>query len=265
MHVGHLAVHRDRRCPVPACSTHSATGSSVEPRRRLGHAVGMLIEHLVDLGEEKAVHELSSGDLTTSTRSPGVFDADADLPSAADVECALAVGDPETLGLWKVLVDQSVAYFDLVYTKARRAVTDDDVRGESFYNRCWPGWSSISMRPACWWRTTEPNASSRRLHQFARRPVARDRPESPTRDSATRPPHLAASATGWTGSRQTDAVRRRGAAGPAPADVLRSAAMAGWLPEGTRAEHVRLRERAERITRCCGPGRGSRGETGRSP
>ena len=46
----------------------------------------------------------------------------------------LQSGDAETLRLWRVIVDQSVAYLDLVYQDLGITLTVDDVVGESFYD-----------------------------------------------------------------------------------------------------------------------------------
>ena len=46
----------------------------------------------------------------------------------------LQSGDPETLRLWRVLVAQSVRYFDAVYAKLGVLLADSDLAGESTYN-----------------------------------------------------------------------------------------------------------------------------------
>ncbi|NED53768.1 arginine--tRNA ligase, partial [Micromonospora aurantiaca] len=40
----------------------------------------------------------------------------------------------ETLRLWNVLVDVSKRYFNAVYGRLGVTLTDDDIKGESFYN-----------------------------------------------------------------------------------------------------------------------------------
>ena len=47
-------------------------------------------------------------------------------------------GDPETLRLWKLLVDLSMQYFNRLYRKLGVLLTDDDLAGESMYNDLLP-------------------------------------------------------------------------------------------------------------------------------
>src|SRR5947208_708252 len=46
----------------------------------------------------------------------------------------LQAGDQDTLAIWQRLVDISRGYLHQVYTRLRVSLTDDDIRGESFYN-----------------------------------------------------------------------------------------------------------------------------------
>jgi hypothetical protein len=50
----------------------------------------------------------------------------------------LQSGDAETLRLWRILVAESVRYFDEVYAKLGVLLTDEDIVGESFYNPMLP-------------------------------------------------------------------------------------------------------------------------------
>ena len=59
----------------------------------------------------------------------------------------LQSGDEETLRLWRVLVGESVRYFDEVYQKLEVLLTHDDVVGESFYNPVLPGVVDDLRRP----------------------------------------------------------------------------------------------------------------------
>jgi arginyl-tRNA synthetase len=101
-----------------------------------GTPFGMLIEHLLDLGETEAAHELSVGDLNGFYRAARVkFDSD---PGFADRSrgrvVALQSGDQTTLRLWKLLVAESERYFLAVYDTLDVMLTSDDFFGESFYN-----------------------------------------------------------------------------------------------------------------------------------
>ena len=105
-----------------------------------GTPFGMLIEHLLDLGEDRAANELGVGDLDS-------FYKQARLKFVSDEEFAnrsrgrvvmLQGGDAETLRLWRILVDESMRYFNEVYSMLGVMLTDDDIRGESSYQELLP-------------------------------------------------------------------------------------------------------------------------------
>jgi len=101
-----------------------------------GTPFGMLIEHLLDVGESEAAHELSIGDLDTFYRAARVkFDADDEFKERARARVvALQSGDERTGRLWRLLVDESEKYFLTVYDRLNVKLTAKDFRGESFYN-----------------------------------------------------------------------------------------------------------------------------------
>ncbi len=101
-----------------------------------GTQFGMLIEYLLDLGEAEGAHELSVGDLDGFyRRARAAFDASPDMQERSRRRVvALQSGDPETLRLWGILVDESVVYFEDVYAKLGVKLTRADIVGESFYN-----------------------------------------------------------------------------------------------------------------------------------
>jgi len=101
-----------------------------------GTPFGMLIEHLLDLGEAEAAHELSVGDLSTFYQQARTkFDGDPGFAGRARQRVvALQSGDPETLRLWRLLVDESNRYFRAVYDRLGVLLDDDDIAGESFFN-----------------------------------------------------------------------------------------------------------------------------------
>src|SRR4029078_2040993 len=86
-----------------------------------GTPFGMLIEHLLSVGETEAAHELSVGDLGRFYQEArGDFDADPDFAERARRRVvALQAGDEQTLRLWKLLVDESSRYFTAVYETLR--------------------------------------------------------------------------------------------------------------------------------------------------
>jgi arginyl-tRNA synthetase len=101
-----------------------------------GTPFGMLIEHLVDLGETEAARELSVGDLDGFYREARrKFDADEDFRERSRKRVvALQSGEHETLRLWHRLVDESTRYFDAVYDRLGVLLEDGDLMGESAYN-----------------------------------------------------------------------------------------------------------------------------------
>ncbi|HXQ76133.1 MAG TPA: arginine--tRNA ligase [Acidimicrobiales bacterium] len=140
MHVGHL---RGTVIGDALCRILTFVGHDVRRENHIGDwgtPFGMLIEHLVDMGEEKAVKELSVGDLDAFYRQARAsFDADEAFGERSRHRVVLLQsGDTETLRLWKILVAESVRYFDEVYSKLGVLLTDDDIVGESFYNPMLP-------------------------------------------------------------------------------------------------------------------------------
>ncbi len=136
MHVGHLrsTVIGDALARVLAHLGHTVVREN--HIGDWGTPFGMLIEHLVDVGEDEAVAELSVGDLNVFYQAArGSFDGDdAFKDRARQRVVALQAGDPETLRLWRLLVDQSTEYFQTVYDRLDVLLTPDDIVGESSYN-----------------------------------------------------------------------------------------------------------------------------------
>jgi len=140
MHVGHL---RGTIIGDALVRLLEFAGHRVIRRNHIGDwgtPFGMLIEHLVDIGEDAAVRELAVGDLDAFYRQAyATFEADEDFRERSRHRVVLLQsGDAETLRLWQVLVDESVRYFDEVYAKLGILLTDDDIAGESYYNPMLP-------------------------------------------------------------------------------------------------------------------------------
>jgi arginyl-tRNA synthetase len=140
MHVGHLR-------------TTVIGDALVRLMEHLGHEVirenhigdwgtpfGMLIEHLLDLGETQAADHLSLGDLDGFYKQARAkFDADDVFKDRARARVVLLQsGDTETRRLWKLLVDLSTKHFNAVYSLLGILLTDDDLMGESAYNDLLP-------------------------------------------------------------------------------------------------------------------------------
>ena len=101
-----------------------------------GTPFAMLIEHSWTATEHGEARRFSIGDLDGFYKEARTkFDADETFKERSRARVvALQSGDPETLRLWRVIVDQSIAYLDLVYQDLGITLTVDDVVGESFYN-----------------------------------------------------------------------------------------------------------------------------------
>ena len=136
MHVGHLRSTVIGDALVRMCER---VGHKVERENHIGDwgtPFGMLIEHLVDLGEMGAARELSVGDLDGFYKQAREkFDASEQFQQRARARVvALQGGDEETLRLWRLLVAESARYFATVYEKLGVLLTNSDLRGESAYN-----------------------------------------------------------------------------------------------------------------------------------
>ncbi|WP_439427097.1 arginine--tRNA ligase [Micromonospora sp. LA-10] len=136
MHVGHL---RSTVIGDAAARTLEWLGHRVLRANHLGDwgtPFGMLIEHLLDLGEAGAAQELSMGDLDGFYKAARAkFDDDATFRERSRLRVvALQGGDPATLRLWRLLVTQSESSFLAVYDLLDVTLTGDDFRGESSYH-----------------------------------------------------------------------------------------------------------------------------------
>jgi arginyl-tRNA synthetase len=136
MHVGHL---RSTVIGDALVRMSERVGHTVTRENHIGDwgtPFGMLIEHLVDLGEVGAAKELSVGDLDAFYKEARrKFEASDDFQKRARQRVvALQGGDADTLRLWQLLVAESARYFATVYEKLGVLLTEADLRGESCYN-----------------------------------------------------------------------------------------------------------------------------------
>ncbi len=140
MHVGHL---RTTVIGDALVRMFGFVGHRVTRENHIGDwgtPFGMLIEHMLDLGETESANELSVGDLAgfyQGARSK--FDSDDPFKKRARQRVVeLQSGDAETLRLWRVLVAESTRYFNEVYRKLGVLLQDEDLAPESRYNDLLP-------------------------------------------------------------------------------------------------------------------------------
>jgi arginyl-tRNA synthetase len=120
---------------------------------RLGHTViraahlgdwgtqfGMLIEHLIDIGEPATHEMLAVGEFTAFYQAARAkFETDpAFAERSRSRVVALQGGDDETLRLWQILVSDSMQYLNMIYARLGITLGADDMDPESFYNPMLP-------------------------------------------------------------------------------------------------------------------------------
>ena len=145
MHVGHL---RTTVVGDSLARTLEHLGHQVIRQNHIGDwgtPFGMLIEHLLEVGEGSPEAELLVSDPNAfyqaarakfeaaETAEPRGSGGDFNVRARARV-VALQAGDPETIRLWHELVDLSKLYFNKVYSLLGVTLTDADLAGESMYN-----------------------------------------------------------------------------------------------------------------------------------
>jgi arginyl-tRNA synthetase len=136
MHVGHLR-------------TTVVGDALVRTLEHLGHRVirqnhvgdwgtpfGMLIEHLLAVGEDSAEARLLTTDPNAFyAAARAEFESDEAFATRARARVVrLQAGDLDTLRLWNELVDLSKQYFNRIYGTLGVTLTDEDLAGESSYN-----------------------------------------------------------------------------------------------------------------------------------
>ena len=136
MHVGHL---RTTVVGDALARTFEFLGHSVIRQNHIGDwgtPFGMLIEHLLDVGEGSEEALLLESDPNAFYQAARTkFDAIPEFATRARRRVVkLQAEDPDTLRLWRELVDLSKHYFNRIYSRLRVTLTDADLAGESTYN-----------------------------------------------------------------------------------------------------------------------------------
>jgi arginyl-tRNA synthetase len=134
MHVGHL-----RSTIIGDCIARvlEFQGHEVIRQNHIGDwgtPFGMLIEHLLD--RQASSEDANISELVSFYREARAkFDADPAFAERARRRVvSLQQGDPETLALWRRLIDVSVEHFTALYQRLGVLLRPEDVAGESRYN-----------------------------------------------------------------------------------------------------------------------------------
>jgi arginyl-tRNA synthetase len=136
LHVGHLRATAVGDAVVRILEFLGQTVIRAAHLGDWGTPFGMLIEYMLEVGEETAHAGLAAGDFTAFYQAARArFDADEAFADRARRRVAtLQAGDPESLRLWQVLVSASMEYLTMIYTRLGVTLTDADMDPESFYN-----------------------------------------------------------------------------------------------------------------------------------
>ena len=136
MHVGHL---RTTVVGDSMARTLETLGHTVIRQNHIGDwgtPFGMLIEHLLEVGEDSAEADLLRTDPNAFYQAARAkFDAGDGFAERARRRVAtLQSGDPESLRIWTNLVELSKAYFHRIYDMLDVTLRDEHLAGESTYN-----------------------------------------------------------------------------------------------------------------------------------
>jgi arginyl-tRNA synthetase len=135
MHVGHL---RSTIIGDALARVFEFLGHGVIRQNHLGDwgtPFGMLIEHLIDAGDDASL-KVSASDLEGFYKQARAkFDVDPTFAERSRRRVVLLQGgDEHTLALWKELVEESKRYLSRVYERLGVSLREEHIRGESFYN-----------------------------------------------------------------------------------------------------------------------------------
>lgn len=136
MHIGHL---RSTIIGDSFARILNFLGFEVVRQNHLGDwgtQFGMLIQYLIEHTQDSELREKQISDLNFLYKeSKKLFDLDSEFATRARQRVVLLQkGDTETLNYWHEIVNNSIQYFQKIYVDLGVLLTQDDVRGESFYN-----------------------------------------------------------------------------------------------------------------------------------
>ncbi|MEV5414019.1 arginine--tRNA ligase [Thermopolyspora sp. NPDC052614] len=243
MHVGHL---RTTIVGDALARIHEHLGDNVIRQNHLGDwgtPFGMLMEHLLDVGEEESLRRLAAGDGNAFYQEARAkFDSDPAFEERARRRVPLLQGgDPESMRLWHEFIEHTKRYFNRVYAELGVTLTDEHIAGESMYNP----W----LADVC----DELERAGVAVHSEGALCVF---PPGFTGRDGQPLPLIIRKSDGGYGYATTDMAAIRYRVRDLKADrilyvvgapqalhfqmVFAAARMAGWLPDDVRAEHVQI-------------------------
>lgn len=243
MHVGHL---RTTVVGDAIVRTLEQLGHTPVRQNHIGDwgtPFGMLIEHLLEVGEDSAEADLLRTNPNAFYQAANAkFTTDEDFAARARQRVAtLQGGDAPTLRIWSQLVELSKGYFHRIYDMLDVTLTDADLAGESTYND--------ALAAVC---DDLEAAGIARISDGALCVF----PEGFTGRDGTPLPLIIRKSDGGYGYATTDLAAIRHRVGTLQADriayvvgaaqqlhfqmVFATAREAGWLPEEVQAEHVKI-------------------------
>jgi arginyl-tRNA synthetase len=245
MHVGHL---RTTVVGDALVRTLEALGHNVIRQNHIGDwgtPFGMLIEHLIDVGDGSDEARLLTSDPNAFYQQARVkFDGDPEFADRSRARVvALQGGDEATLAIWDELVSASQVYFNLIYTTLGVPLTDADLAGAGGLRRARGGRAGPGQRRCA---VCLPGG----LHRPRRRSDASDHPQVRRRLRLRHHRSGHRSVPGAPAARRPDALRHRGHPVAAPGDGLRDGAGRGLATADhhRRAHRHRLGDRHRRQT-----------------
>lgn len=136
MHVGHL---RTTVVGDSLVRVLESVGHTVIRQNHIGDwgtPFGMLIEHLLEVGDDSPEAALLEADPSAFYQAArGKFDAGEDFATRSRLRVvSLQSGDPETLAVWSRLVEHSKHYFNAIYGVLGVSLLDEHLAGESSYD-----------------------------------------------------------------------------------------------------------------------------------
>ncbi len=135
MHIGHLRSTIIGDCIVRVLAF---AGHDVIRQNHIGDwgtQFGMLLEHLLDSGWDRSADHSVSDLNALYQEAKSRFDTDAGFADRARRRVVtLQAGDEQSLSYWRQLIDESCAHMKEVFRTLGVLMTDEDLRGESYFN-----------------------------------------------------------------------------------------------------------------------------------